>query len=267
MWAAAWVAAEYARTQLGFRSPWALLGDAHAESVQLRQIASVGGVYAVSGVVALGNAAVAELVALLWARRRSGSPSAVGCAVAGTAFAAAAGAALVFGAVRVEPTEATGELSVAIVQGNVAPGLRWKRHHASRVLRRYARLTRAAVDAEPIPPDLVVWPENAIQTALDDPVYGRALRDLALRMPPLLIGAPRSELRDGNRHHFNSALLLDGERIAHYDKRRLLPFSEAPPPWSEWTFGSRGDLDAAVYTAGERPGLFELGPHRLGVLI
>lgn len=283
LWAAAWVAAEYARTHLGFRSPWALLGDAHAESPYLRQVASVGGVYAVSGVVALGNAAACELVAFAWALRHSEVTDLRAGAVAGTACACALSAALVFGAIRItpdvpgrEPASAGRALDVAIVQGNVATELRWNRAQASRVLRRYACLTREAVDRDAAAPDLVVWPENAIQTSLDDPVYGRALRELAHRTPPLLIGAPRSELRGDTRHHFNSAWLLRGERVEHYDKRRLLPFSEASPLvsveplaslLSSWRFGPRGDLDAGHYTPGQRPGRFELGPHTLGVLI
>ena len=59
------------------------------------------------------------------------------------------------------------------------------------MLRRYAGLTQRLLRHDD-PPDLVVWPENAIQTPVDDPFYGRPVRRLAARVP-LLLGAPRSE--------------------------------------------------------------------------
>src|SRR4029453_2795636 len=97
--------------------------------------------------------------------------------------------------------------------------------------------------------------------------YGAALRGLAERVP-LLVGAPLSDVRDGVRRHYNSALLLrpDGT-VESYDKRRLLPFSETRPLGALAAFGARGDLDADEYTPGERAGFFEIADRRLAVLI
>ena len=91
-----------------------------------------------------------------------------------------------------------------VVQGNVPPSLRWNRVHASLVLRVYGALTREAVAASAAP-DLVVWPESALQTELADPIYGPPLRALVERVGvPLLTGIPRSEVD----RHYNSALFL-----------------------------------------------------------
>ena len=62
--------------------------------------------------------------------------------------------------------------------GNVASELRWQRSSAGRVLRRYGGLTRDALRGEEAV-DLIVWPENAIQTPLDDPTYGAPVRRMA----------------------------------------------------------------------------------------
>lgn len=254
LFAAAWVASEWLRTHLGLASPWTRLGDAHADSPRLRQIADLGGVYAVSFVVAFANGAIAEAIARL---RRDGPGALVPLAAA----AALVALSLLYGASRLAPPRASG-FDVAIVQGNVESALRWNRATAARVLHRYASLTRDALGATPAPA-LVVWPENAIQTALDDPSYGPALRQLA-SVTPILMGAPRSE----DARHFNSVQLLrPGGAVESYDKRRLLPFSETRPLGTLASFGARGDLDADVYSAGDRAGLFDVAGRRVATLI
>lgn len=143
----------------------------------------------------------------------------------------------------------------------------WRQSTASRVLRRYGGLTRRLLRDEPHP-QLVVWPENAIQTTLEDPLLGPPVLRMVRGGVPLLIGAPRSEEREGRRLHFNSAHLLrvDGS-VAHYDKRRLLPFSETHPLGGLGSFDTPGDLGATEYTPGDRAGVFEVAGERLGVLI
>jgi apolipoprotein N-acyltransferase len=85
---------------------------------------------------------------------------------------------------------------------------------------------------------------------------------------PVLLGAPRRELRAGRPHHFNSALLVrpDGA-VEHYDKRRLLPFSETRPLGALGALAVPGDLAPATYSAGSAPGLFDVDGLRVGVLI
>jgi apolipoprotein N-acyltransferase len=156
---------------------------------------------------------------------------------------------------------------VLVVQGAVEPELRWRRVHATRVLRRYAALTSQALGEEARSPALVVWPENAIQSAPDDPTLGPPLLSFVARTRvPLLVGAPRSgsDAR-GRRRQFNTAHLVgpDGA-LAHYDKMRLLPFSETAILGDG---ASRGDLDAGSYAAGREPGLLDAGGERLGLLI
>jgi apolipoprotein N-acyltransferase len=253
LFAAAWVASEWLRTHVGLASPWTKLGDAHADSPRLRQIADLGGVYAVGFVVAFANAAIAETIA----RGRTGWGALAPLATAAALVAVSLG----YGVARLAPPRASG-FEVAIVQGNVESALRWNRASAGRVLHRYASLTRDALGATPAPA-LVVWPEHAIQTALDDASYGPALRELASHTP-ILMGAPRSE---AERHYNSMQLLRPGGAIDSYDKRRLLPFSETRPLGTLWSFGARGDLDADVYSAGDRAGVFDVAGRRMAALI
>jgi len=281
LFAAAWTGAEWLRAQLGFRSSWARLGDAHVESNQLRQIADLVGVYGISFLVALANAAAAELCVLAASLSRASTRRASiqhvslrGGLAARLAplgvWAVLLSMALLYGSMRIAslPKGGTG-FEVAVVQGNLAPELRWSRVSAGRVLRRYGGMTRDLLlrSDEPRQPDLVIWPENAIQTGVDDPVYGPPLFGLSADTP-LLTGAPRSEAIDGTRRSFNSAVLVSaGDLVDHYDKRRLLAFSETRPFGGLASFGGRGDLDASEYTAGTRPVLFEVGGQRLAPLI
>jgi apolipoprotein N-acyltransferase len=266
---AAWIAAEFARTHIGLRSPWALLGESHFESARLRQVAELGGVYAVSAIVVLGNAAAAEVIALVSERVRGRSPAIRTPALIGVGFAAVLASALSFGQVRIGATpQAERSFEVAVIQGNVPSELRWKRAHNARVLRRYGSLTRGALREAP-ELDLVVWPENAIQTSPHDAVFGGPVRSLARSGTPLLMGAPGVTSGAGTIRRHNSAYLLQGvdRPVERYDKRRLLPFSESRPLGAGFGLAQRGDLDATEYTPGRAPGIFEIGSVKLGVLI
>jgi apolipoprotein N-acyltransferase len=268
LFAAAWVSTEYARTELGLESPWAKLGDSQAESMWLRQIADVTGVYGVSGLLALANATAWEVLAALarpgsrWARARDVAWIGAPCAVLSIATC-------VYGARAVDRwSERPTLFEVALIQGNVPPELRWRRHTVSKVVQRYARLTRETLRTSDDRLALVVWPENAIQTPLSDPVYGRFVRGLARTTPALLLGAPRFEGAGSGLRSFNSAHLLrrDGSE-EHYDKRRLVPFSETRPMAGFAGFAAVGDLDVGQFSRGDRPGMFSLPDARLGVLI
>ncbi len=151
---AAWVCAELLRTNLGLRAAWALTGDAFVDWPRLRQLAELTGVYGISALVVLANTVLAEGLRLATLRARGRPEPLAPAGWAGAAFALALCATLVFGELRLRQLAVApqGEvLEVALVQGNVSQELRWQRAGASRVLRRYARLTREALARQPRP--------------------------------------------------------------------------------------------------------------------
>ena len=155
---------------------------------------------------------------------------------------------------------------LAVVQANEAPALRWRQAAALRVLADHARLTEAELAREPLP-DLVVWPESALQIGPRDPRYALSIDALSRRVP-LLLGAPRSEERAGARLTHNSAWLLGaGGTALTYDKRRLLPFAETRPLGLALGGEARRDLDPGEFAAGAAPGLFPLARDVLGTMI
>jgi apolipoprotein N-acyltransferase len=157
-------------------------------------------------------------------------------------------------------------LRVAVVQGNLPDAWRYSLRAQPEALARLEELTSRVLSP---PPDLVVWPENAVSVSPDATAadFASAIRGL----PPgsrLLVGAPRAAtVGPGRAALYNSAFLIapDGTRRAVYDKLRLTPWAEGPP----WPLGSVGLWKAppGAYSPGEPLDLPELRGHPFGVSI
>jgi len=218
-----WAAMEWLRASLFTGMPWELIGHTQYRALGLVQIADLGGVYAVSFVMALVSVAVGELgrdalrtpVRDLGLARRL-VPAA---ALLAATFAYGAAATQRFGE---RPPGFTHR--IAIVQGNVSNAFRWQREHMERTLATYVGLTEKTRAAKP---ELVVWPENAVDFYLErEPMLRMQLaRAAALAPGGLLVGSPRLAADFEAR---NSAQLLarDGTIVAVYDKQHLVPFAE-----------------------------------------
>lgn len=240
-----WIVAELLRTTLFSGMPWELLGHTQYRHLWIIQIADLGGVYAVSFVMAwLSISCAASLLNASATGRLSQRFGHLALPFA------ALGATLVYGAyseslLRQGPPEANPDShrTVAIVQGNIANEFRWKRAHFERSLAQYTQLSRFGTDV-----DLIVWPENAVDFYVErEPRLRRQLAAVASRAKEgLLYGAPR--VSDHNTVR-NSAQLIDrsGTLRDVYDKRRLVPFAEYDP-FDDGTPSPDGE---AIYVAGQ----------------
>ena len=238
-----WVGWELARGRLLGGDPWLLLGYALMPAPRLIQIADLGGVYALSFVVAAVNAALAEAALAvpnkspsvpLFQRgreeKRGGAVSALGTAGGLLALTIA------YGTYRLgEPLSGGPALRVAVVQANNDPGRQWRAEFQGEELARYLELSRRAVAEER--PDLLVWPESAVTFFPAREQQFTALiaafqRELGV---DLLVGGPHYEgAGDADPQavrYFNSAFYLKapGEIAGRYDKSHLLPFAEYFP--------------------------------------
>jgi apolipoprotein N-acyltransferase len=278
----AWVALEYFRmhfpTGFPFLKPvgfyqmigfgWYFLGYTQHAFPQLIQIADLGGVYAVSFVVASANGFLAGVAMRAPAVRRllrwepAAEPYALRPLVLGGAVAAGLLAASVgYGAFRLDHAAfATGPV-VSAIQGNI--GQDDKMDDPDGLFRTYADLQNAA-SRRPHVPDLIVWPETCCPFYWCDVVPGagdegaptgfRQLRaktnnDLLHRVEwgtSVLLGLNGLEW-DGERvWKYNSALLVrplprdpmwkPGDPVlwhsaaaGRYDKMHLVPFGEYVP--------------------------------------
>ncbi len=136
-------------------------------------------------------------------------------------------AAIVVGAVVAPSGRAVGSAEVALVQGGGEQGTR---KSDTGVIEVFERHVEATSGVEP-PVDLVVWPEDVIDTEadfVDDPwaaVVGGLARELGA---PMIVGTVEGAGVDAFR---NGAVLLDdtGEVVARYDKVHRVPFGEYVP--------------------------------------
>lgn len=255
--ASLWTSLEFLRAHALTGAPWALLGHALYAHPSLIQTAEFGGAYAVSFLLCLSAAALAEFIG----GARRGALASI--ALAGLVLGGAWG----YGKSRLtRPAEAGRTLRVALVQGNVPNAWRTDPGRFADAFEAFVAPTRTVLREHP---DLVVWPENAVSFLLEpNPQF---LREAAALLgpggPPLVLGGPRYEAKGGRARFYNAAYLVSshGRIEGHYDKRHLAPFAEYAPvpgiPWLGWRFDSPGD-----YTAGGVPTVFRR-PDRFGVLI
>jgi apolipoprotein N-acyltransferase len=248
---AAWVSAEYFRSNAGFLAlPWGLLGHSQYRVLPLIQVASLAGAYGVSFLIVMVNAFVAECV--LAARRPRSAR--YGELLAGASVTAVLlGLSLAFGAASIPRSPSGPGVTIVLVQGNIPQAERWVPDLRARNLVRHLQLSKEAARAGET--DLIVWPETSVQGSLTEDLWAfRALAALARETRAyLLVGSatrPKfgpAEVRRNNRS--NSAFLISpaGRLAGRYDKIRLLPFGEYLPyadrlPWPAGLASAAGNF-------------------------
>jgi apolipoprotein N-acyltransferase len=213
--ACGWVACEFVRAHGAFGTPWAIAAYSQVGNARIVQLADLGGPSAIGLLLAAVNAVVAALLIPALRGRRPRSSA--------TLVAAALAAALIYGEWRLGQTFADGPaIGVAVVQGGapVAPARRAAR------LAHYAALTAAGVRPST---SLIVWPESAVESYLDEatPARDAVMRVAAAAPGGLILGGPHYEASaSGTRYHNSAYMVRDGRVAGRYDKHRLVPVAE-----------------------------------------
>jgi apolipoprotein N-acyltransferase len=235
LFAALWLLAELARGMLFTGFPWGASGYAHVDS-PLAALAPWVGVYGIGAVAA----AIAALLVRPWITPTAFAiaPPNSGPAAVGKPWRHAAAALAVLGALAIVPvppfTQATGTLSVALLQGNVPQDEKFSMRHLPQALH-WTREQLLAANA-----DLVVGAETVIPLLPHqlDPLYWQPLLE-HFRQPgrAALVGLP---LGDEQLGYTNSAAGIAAHTAAlpegyyRYDKHHLVPFGELIPPLFKW---------------------------------
>ena len=261
----AWSGIEVVRSTFplgGF--PWGVLGATQHAGGPLLPAGRLGGVVLVGMLTAsLGVAAEALIVgAWRWYRRRD--IAGVGGLVRGELIRAAVFAVVplaVVALVPAVPVATSRTLDVAAVQGNdieLPPTVdRLNRVRIERVVERMVHATERIEGT----PDLVVWPENSLDSDYrDDPALGELVADAraAIDGAPLIAGTLLDGPRSGTA--YNSLVVIgdDEEIVQTYRKRKLVPFGEYVPArrWLGWIPAlQQVPID---YLPGEGPGVFSV---------
>jgi apolipoprotein N-acyltransferase len=225
------VAFEILRGRLLTGFPWGLIGYTQWRRPALVQLTAWGGIYALSFLVVLVNAALVLLV-----RRRIAAGAAALLVAAGAGFA---------GKISLRGVaHGDGEpLTVAAIQANVPQEIKWLVGREPQIVSGLLTQSAQAVEQGA---RLVVWPESSSPLALaygDDPNQPAAppARDrqgfeqvaswVKNARVTLLTGSVGYRRVDGRLRATNSAFVIgpDGVPGASYDKVHLVPFGEYVP--------------------------------------
>jgi len=230
-----WVALEYVRGFLFSGFPWELLGYSQYRVLSLVQISDITGVYGVSFLIILANAALYRL--FFFASERNWSPAfrevlAAGILIAGTGL---------YGQWRLMELAQTSSpeksVRISLVQGNIRQDVKWETSYQEETVKIYSNLT---LQAKPQRPQLVIWPETSAPFFFQSPSSLQTkVLDLSHQMGvPLLVGAPGFERQGAKIRYYNSAFLISPEKkiVGRYDKLHLVPFGEYAPLSEIFTF-------------------------------
>jgi len=258
-----WVTLEMGQTYILSGFPWELLGTGLYRFPILLQVADLTGVYGLSFLLVLINAAVFLLFSPARGRvhrRLAHLPVLV------LILAAWVG----YGSYRLGAMEKLAATSppvkVAVVQGNIKQGEKWKKEMVQVTLDRYGQLTDRVKGAK-----LIIWPESAA------PFFFLRTPDLKARVEEiaraaggyLLFGAPAYDLTPQGERYYNRAYLLSPEgRVAgYYDKAHLVPYGEYVPLKRFLPFLGKMVLMVGDFTEGKVGGVVALPEGEVGPLI
>jgi apolipoprotein N-acyltransferase len=221
-----WTGLELARSLLFTGFPWDLVGYSQAQRLTMVQVADLTGIYGISCLLVMVNAALWEVTRGFVFRDR------IQWRMVGFTGLLLMGV-LIYGSIRLgafsPDTAAQSQCTMGVLQGNIPQELKWAPEVRQSTFATYEALGRKAVDQGA---SLLIWPETSAPV-----LFGG--NDLEWKMSeeiskalgvPMLVGAPTVETVDGEVSYYNSAFLVDGRVLRfRYDKIHLVPFGEYMP--------------------------------------
>jgi apolipoprotein N-acyltransferase len=270
-----WIATEMGRTYVLDGFPWELLGYSQAGVLPVAQLASVVGVYGLSGLVAMVSAGAAHATLGRGAGRWRSL----------TVVLAIVVAVGLWGTLRLRASALTHEgtpVRVAVLQGNILQDQKWDPAMAGPIMQRYVDLSREAIGRGA---QFILWPESATPRPYEESLAsGEAIRRLAREAHvTLLVGSdqiermgPIDQLRppaaskvEGQVRFYNAAYLIqpDGTTGAIYRKIHLVPFGEYVP-FTRLLFFVKPIVEAVSdFTPGTEPLALPVAGHRASTAI
>ena len=279
-----WVTFEYLRAFPYFGFPWFFAGHSQYLNLPLIQITDITGVYGISFLIVVFNAAVADLIeqSLLKRNYISGINPVVPSDKKGkrlwltiTIPCLLLFLVLVYGYLDLRGHRVLQDgPDVCVVQGNVPQGVKIEANDEQRekILKKYTNLSLEAVGEEA---DLIVWPETMVPGILniDPEILNRKIDRLSKESvrrltdatsANLMLGGTAIDVKDASALYFNTAFYFDrkGRFVDRYDKICLVPFGEFIP-FEDWFpfFSHIVPYDVSL-SAGVKRTIFELDSKR-----
>jgi apolipoprotein N-acyltransferase len=229
-----WVGCEYLRSWIGTGFPWNALGVSQYRNIASIQVAALGGVYAVSALIVLLNAALAMTalrvsreIFMRAERQRVHYEMMLGLLLVALCWS--------FGVQRVKSGDAACRrldgIRMAVVQPDIPQPQKWDEAFgaaAHKALREGSELAQSGGS------DLLLWPETALPEVLRmDESAQKLVRDVVRSAKtPLLLGAMDAVASPNGRvDYYNCGFIVssNGCLLGEYRKRHLVPFGEYIP--------------------------------------
>lgn len=264
VWSSAlWIAVEFLRSSVPFGGfAWGKLAFALGDT-PFATYAAFGGAPLV------GFVAVLAANLLGWAIVTAAATRLRLVAIAG------AGALTGAGLITPLPIDSDGEVTAAVIQGNIPDrGLEFlgrartvTRYHLEATEELMARVEAGTVER----PDFVLWPENSTDLSpfTDEPTGEMVQRAADLVDLPLLVGSMQDGPDPATQVRNTPILYEPGEEPRQvYQKRHPVPFGEYIP-FREFfsSFIGRLALVPRDQVPGSEPGVFQFGPVTAGIVI
>lgn len=266
---ALWVSLEYLRTHLLTGFPWGLVGYTLFERLSMIQIADLFGVYGVSFVIVLVNAAITLILQRkrTWPTRPVSGPLGMGLAVSAVLVMVwGYGTWCIRHFTSVEKQDAG--VRVAVVQGNIDQAQKWNPAYQNATIDKYVWLSRLGLAQHP---DLIVWPETAAPFFLfsEPALTNRVLDAIEQSGTDFLIGSPSFSIVGKTYVYHNSAYLIGANRelLGKYDKVHLVPFGEYVPFKKYLPFLGKIVAQVGDFKAGKKGKTLPWRGKHIGMLI
>ncbi len=251
-----WVAMEWLQARLLTGFGWGCLAFSQGSDVPLLQWAALGGASAVSAVLIVFNALVAQ-TAVEPKRRVARAALAVLIALGAHGL----GMMMLGG-----PTYGARLFHVGVLQSNFPLEMKWDTDYTEEMVRSAADKSRELAEQGEV--DLLVWPESLIMASTTSPGVFNLVTDMTRETgAALLTGTMRTDRQSGRDRNSSAFVDAKGVLVDHYDKIHLAPFGEYVPLSSIFPFIGKvipaiGDIEA-----GDTPKVFSCESRRFGPLI
>ena len=246
-----WVTFEYLRSFPYFGFPWFFAGHSQYLNLHLIQITDITGVYGISFLIVVFNAAIADLIEQPLFQRNyiSGIYLVVPSDKERKRFwfiiiipPLLLSLVLIYGYLDLRGHRILQDgPKVCVVQGNIPQGVKIEADDKQKedILLKYTSLSLEAVGEEA---DMIVWPETMVPGILniDPEILNRKIdrlsKELVHRLTDataanLMLGGTAIDVKDASALYFNTAFYFDrnGRFVDRYDKIYLVPFGEFIP--------------------------------------
>jgi apolipoprotein N-acyltransferase len=257
-----WICLEYCKSYLFTGFPWANLGYSQYLNHYLIQFADVSGVFGLSFLIVLVNAAFFEVLAEK-SKKKFILAAVVILIIAGI---------LIYGVNRSRQIDKAlqnaAQIEVSLIQGNIDQSIKWNDSYQTQTINIYEQLS---LQNTPVKGGLVVWPETALPFNYQDANdFQNQVRDISLKTKSWFIfGSTSYEKSKENIAYYNSAYLLSptGEIKGKFDKVHLVPYGEYVPLRNVFPFITKLTAGMGDFSAGAGYYPLMMDGKKIGILI